>query len=163
MKVLSPWPNTGRSAIIFTAAFHMCHRSTVPIFDEDNTVLYTNFPIAATNDPNARLHLLDVELVEAAIGQRAAELGDELLGVLDVAGAVRSSLERTDLPLHDSFYICASENWTGQESRPLAVRFFPETTQVADSFAGSASFISSGKAKELIGFAPRYSWRDLPF
>ena len=83
--------------------------------------------------------------------------------VLDVAGAVRSSLERKDLPLHDSFYICASENWTGQESRPLAVRFFPETTQVADSFAGSASFISSGKAKELIGFAPRYSWRDLPF
>jgi len=34
------------------------HRAIV--VDEDNSVLYTNFPVAATNDPNTRLHLLDV-------------------------------------------------------------------------------------------------------
>ena len=82
--------------------------------------------------------------------------------VLDVAAAVRNCLERADLPLHDSFFICASENWTGQESRSLAAKFFPETTQIDDGFAGSASFISSKKAKKGIGFEPKYSWRDLP-
>ncbi|MFH1726335.1 MAG: hypothetical protein ABII00_17125 [Elusimicrobiota bacterium] len=34
------------------------HRAIV--VDEDNTVLYTNFPLAQAADPNARLHLLDV-------------------------------------------------------------------------------------------------------
>jgi HAMP domain-containing protein len=34
------------------------HRAIV--VDEDNTVLYTNFPVAATADPNQRMHLLDV-------------------------------------------------------------------------------------------------------
>lgn len=34
------------------------HRAIV--VDEDNTVLYTNFPLARQADPNARLHLLDV-------------------------------------------------------------------------------------------------------
>ena len=82
--------------------------------------------------------------------------------VVDVAGAVRTCVERNDLPLHDSFFICASENWTGRESRLLAAEFFPETTQIAEHFAGCASFISSTKAKEIIGFEPKYSWRDLP-
>lgn len=82
--------------------------------------------------------------------------------VFDVAGAVRACVERSDLPLHDSFFICAPENWTGKESRELANRFFPETTQIADDFTGSDSFISTKKAKELIGFEPKYSWKDLP-
>ena len=34
------------------------HRAIV--VDEDNTVLYTNFPVPQAADPNARLHLLDV-------------------------------------------------------------------------------------------------------
>ncbi|HAH06522.1 MAG TPA: hypothetical protein DCM05_08350 [Elusimicrobia bacterium] len=43
---------------ILTTIVAKTHRAIV--VDEDNSVLYTNFPIAATNDPNARLHLLDV-------------------------------------------------------------------------------------------------------
>jgi len=82
--------------------------------------------------------------------------------VFDVAAAVRTCLERKDLPLHDSLFICARENWTDQESRRLANQFYPETTQLAEDFTGSASFISTKKAKNLIGFEPKYSWRDLP-
>jgi len=82
--------------------------------------------------------------------------------VLDVAGAVRTCVERSDLPLHDSFFICARENWTGKESRQLANQFFPETTEIREEFTGSSSFISTRKAKALIGFEPKYSWRDLP-
>lgn len=43
---------------ILTTIVAKTHRAIV--VDEDNSVLYTNFPVAATNDPNARLHLLDV-------------------------------------------------------------------------------------------------------
>ncbi|MFA6030646.1 MAG: hypothetical protein WC969_12385 [Elusimicrobiota bacterium] len=43
---------------ILTTIVAKAHRAIV--VDEDNTVLYTNFPVAATSDPNARLHLLDV-------------------------------------------------------------------------------------------------------
>ncbi len=82
--------------------------------------------------------------------------------VFDVAGLVRTCVERDDLPLHDSFFICAAENWTGRESRSLVAEFYPETTQMTDDFTGCASFISSRKAKAIIGFEPKYSWRDLP-
>jgi UDP-glucose 4-epimerase len=82
--------------------------------------------------------------------------------VLDVAGAVRKCVEHNDLPLHESFFICASENWTDHQSRSLAAQFFPETTQIAEDFRGAASFISSMKARKLIGFEPKYTWRDLP-
>ncbi|MBI5244298.1 MAG: hypothetical protein HY922_11580 [Elusimicrobia bacterium] len=43
---------------ILTTIVAKTHRAIV--VDEDNSVLYTNFPVAATSDPNARLHLLDV-------------------------------------------------------------------------------------------------------
>ncbi|MEK7656264.1 MAG: hypothetical protein AAB412_00765 [Elusimicrobiota bacterium] len=43
---------------ILTAVVSKAHRAIV--VDEDNTVLYTNFPVAASTDPNARMHLLDV-------------------------------------------------------------------------------------------------------
>jgi nucleoside-diphosphate-sugar epimerase len=82
--------------------------------------------------------------------------------VRDVAGAVRTCIERSDLPPHDSFFIAARGNWTGRESRQLANQFFPETTQIREEFTGSCSFISTKKAETLIGFEPKYTWMDLP-
>jgi HAMP domain-containing protein len=43
---------------ILTTIVTKAHRAIV--VDEDNTVLYTNFPVTSSVDPNARLHLLDV-------------------------------------------------------------------------------------------------------
>jgi len=43
---------------ILTAIVSKDHRAIV--VDEDNSVLYTNFPIAQKTDPNTRLHLLDI-------------------------------------------------------------------------------------------------------
>jgi UDP-glucose 4-epimerase len=81
--------------------------------------------------------------------------------VFDVAKAVRQCVESPNLPLHDSYFICASETWVDVESRALVAQYFPETREIADSFAGTTSLISCGKAKKAFGFSPLYSWRDI--
>jgi UDP-glucose 4-epimerase len=81
--------------------------------------------------------------------------------VFDVAKAVRQCVEFPDLPIHSSYFICASETWIDVESRELVARYFPETDQIAESFAGTASLISCEKAKIAFGFSAHYSWRDI--
>ncbi|HAL55428.1 MAG TPA: hypothetical protein DCP63_02830 [Bacteroidetes bacterium] len=81
--------------------------------------------------------------------------------VSDVARAVRACLESRVIPQHETFFISADDNWTGVESRELLAEFFPETSLIANDFAGMCSLLSSAKAKKVIDFSPRYSWRDL--
>ena len=81
--------------------------------------------------------------------------------VFDVAKAVRQCMESPDLPVHDSYFICAPETWVDVESRELVTRYFPETDQISESFAGRASLISCEKAKRAFGFSAHYSWRDI--
>jgi nucleoside-diphosphate-sugar epimerase len=81
--------------------------------------------------------------------------------VADVALAVRQVIESGSLPLHDCYFICARDTWTLVESRKLLDEYFPETKRIAPDFSGTASFISSEKARRAFGFSPRYSWRDI--
>lgn len=81
--------------------------------------------------------------------------------VFDVAKAIRLCIESKNLPLHDAYFICAGENWTGQESRTLLTEFYPETKNIASDFQGRDSFLSIKKARWAFGFEPQYSWRDL--
>lgn len=81
--------------------------------------------------------------------------------VEDVAQAIRLSLTATLAKTHDSFFISADENWTGRESRSLAGQFFSETLSVKPEFVGAASFISSNKAKTVLGFRPSHSSSDV--
>jgi nucleoside-diphosphate-sugar epimerase len=81
--------------------------------------------------------------------------------VFDVAKAVRQCVEFPELPLHTSYFICASETWVDVDSRELVAQYFPETDQISESFSGTASLISCEKAKLAFGFAAHYSWRDL--
>jgi len=81
--------------------------------------------------------------------------------VFDVAKAVRQCVESPDLPVHDSYFICAPETWVDVESRELVARYFPETKQISESFAGTESLISCEKAKNAFSFSALYSWRDI--
>lgn len=80
--------------------------------------------------------------------------------VRDVAEAVLLALGADQLPPHDVFFICADENWTGHDSRKLAATYFPETKEFRNGFKKQASFISSAKAKRLLGFHPKHTWRE---
>lgn len=81
--------------------------------------------------------------------------------VCDVARAISLSLTAKFERIHESFFICARHNWTGVDSKTLARKFFPETTEFRPEFIGSASFISTKKAKALIDFDPNYTVSDI--
>jgi nucleoside-diphosphate-sugar epimerase len=81
--------------------------------------------------------------------------------VFDVAKAVRQCVESSDLPVHDSYFICAPETWVDVDSRELVARYFQETDQISESFTGTESLISCEKAKRAFGFSALYSWRDI--
>jgi len=81
--------------------------------------------------------------------------------VSDVARAVRLCVEKTDLPSHDAYFICAPHNWTGVESRALAVQFYPETKRISEQWSGDASFISTAKAERAFGFEAAHGWKEI--
>ncbi|HLF19411.1 MAG TPA: NAD(P)-dependent oxidoreductase, partial [Bacteroidota bacterium] len=81
--------------------------------------------------------------------------------VQDVVQAVRLAVEATHLSFHDSFYICADDNWTGRDSRELLKEFYPETTKVDPHFSGTSSLISNVKAKEVLKCSPKFTVKEI--
>ncbi len=82
------------------------------------------------------------------------------IDVRDVAQAIQLTLEAGNLPVHDVYFICAAENWAGEESRALLQRFYPETTMIAEHFQGTQSLLSTAKARQAFGFIPRYGAKE---
>jgi UDP-glucose 4-epimerase len=81
--------------------------------------------------------------------------------VLDIAQIIQRACE-IELPqLHDSYFICAEENWTGHDSRELLDKFYPEVNDIRKNFSSRMSLISSAKANRELGFKPQYSVQDL--
>jgi UDP-glucose 4-epimerase len=81
--------------------------------------------------------------------------------VLDLASAILLALEAKDLNSHEVFFVTAQENWIGSESRALLKLHYPTVTEVADSFGGCDSLISSAKARAKLGYVPKHNWREL--
>jgi UDP-glucose 4-epimerase len=81
--------------------------------------------------------------------------------VYDVAAAHRLAIEHTPDYLHEIFFITAKENWTGKNSKELIAQFYPDVKIFADNFSGASAIISHEKAKQLLGYEPKFSVRDL--
>ena len=83
--------------------------------------------------------------------------------VADVAEAVASALVREFAPgSSHTCFLSARENWTGQDWRELARRYYPGTRILEPERAGPYSLLSHQQASTLLGFQPRYSLHDLP-
>lgn len=81
--------------------------------------------------------------------------------VFDLAKAVELSLQMKAEGKYSVYFVCADENWTQEESRSLARRFFPETSRIAETLTGRASLISNARARAELGFAPSFTVLDL--
>ncbi len=81
--------------------------------------------------------------------------------VFDVAQAVSLALEKTLPSDYEIFFITAEENWAAVDSRSLLSRYYPTVKTIAEDFSGPASLISCKKAKEMLQYSPRFSWRDI--
>lgn len=78
----------------------------------------------------------------------------------DLAQGVRLALENETI-VHDRFFIAADDALAREPLRDLFPRFYPGTEKIAAGLDGTQSSITSAKAKRLLGYQPRYRWRDL--
>ena len=81
--------------------------------------------------------------------------------VEDFSVAVLAAIESEQGRPIEDFFITAEENWTGKESRELLREFYPSVKKIADDFGGKQSVISSAKARAVLGYVPKHTWREL--
>lgn len=60
---------------------------------------------------------------------------------------------------HERLIIAAADTITSTPSAELAAGHFPDTP-VRGDLAGNTSLLSSARARDIIGYHPRYGWRD---
>jgi nucleoside-diphosphate-sugar epimerase len=76
-----------------------------------------------------------------------------------VAQSVRLSLE-SDLPGAEAFIIAAADTVMRRPSRELMAEVFPGVP-VRDGVAEHGTLLGIDKAREMLGYAPEFSWREL--
>jgi len=81
------------------------------------------------------------------------------LHVADAAAIARCCLE-ADFDGHEAFWAVASDTNAAVPSAELADEFYPDAERRSE-LAGTESLVSIEKARELLGWEPERSWRDL--
>lgn len=80
------------------------------------------------------------------------------IDVRDLAAAFRLAIERP-LEGHVVLYVMADDSSLGEPLSAVLPRFLPETAEMARPFTGSRPSVSNARAKEVLGWQPRRSWR----
>jgi nucleoside-diphosphate-sugar epimerase len=78
--------------------------------------------------------------------------------VRDVAEACRLGLE-ADVTGSNNVIIAAADTVMNRPSRELLAEVFPDIP-VTGEFAEYGSLLAIGRARQLLGYEPRHSWRD---
>ncbi len=76
-----------------------------------------------------------------------------------VAESVRCALE-ADIAGADNFVIAAADTVMRRPSRELMAEVYPDVP-LADSVQGNDTLLDIAKARRVLGYDPRFSWRDL--
>lgn len=77
----------------------------------------------------------------------------------DFAQAVRLAVENQTI-VHERFFVTADDALADEPLCELFPRLYPGSEGVAAGLAGTESPVSSAKAKALLGYRPRFRWRD---
>lgn len=81
--------------------------------------------------------------------------------VRDVAQAFRLTVEVKGLRKHEVFCVCAEDNVTKINSVELVKRYWSERIPFRKEIKGRAALMDYSKAKAILGYRPRYTWRDI--
>jgi UDP-glucose 4-epimerase len=76
-----------------------------------------------------------------------------------VANSVERALE-ADIDGTDNFIIAAADTVMRRPSRELMAEVYPGVP-LADSVSGNDTLLDIRRAREVLGYDPRFSWRDL--
>ena len=79
--------------------------------------------------------------------------------VRDLAQGFRLALENETLD-NETFFLTADDALARQPLAELLPRYFPGTEEMASGLTGTSPAVTSAKAKRLLGYQPRYTWRD---
>jgi nucleoside-diphosphate-sugar epimerase len=79
--------------------------------------------------------------------------------VRDMAQGFRLAVEDETLG-NETFFITADDALAREPLASLLPRHFPGLDEMAKGLTGSSPAVVSSKAKRLLGYQPRYSWRD---
>lgn len=84
-----------------------------------------------------------------------------LWGYVDARDAGEACRLAIEAPLsgHEKMIIAAADNVTAFPSAELVERHYPDVT-LREPLEGHVSLLSSARAERLIGYRPRYGWRD---
>jgi len=87
-----------------------------------------------------------------------------LWAVTDIRDAVQAFLLALESPeiMHDVFHINADDTCSKTQTQLLVEQYYPEVPQ-KEALADYASLVSHAKATRLLGYQPRYTWRDSEF
>jgi nucleoside-diphosphate-sugar epimerase len=77
----------------------------------------------------------------------------------DAGEACRLAVE-ADFTGHETMIIAAADTLVPEPSKSLMARIFPDTP-IRGDLAGNVSLLSSEKARRVIGYQPRHSWREM--
>ena len=87
-----------------------------------------------------------------------------LWAVTDVRDAVHAfglAIENTDIT-HEVFHVNAADTCSMTQTPILLERYFPQVP-LTEPLKGHATLVSHAKATRLLGYHPRYTWRDSDF
>ena len=79
--------------------------------------------------------------------------------VYDLADAIVLATQ-SDLPGHEVFYIASPDNVGGRNLAELVQRYYGQQIELRPVARPDASGISCEKARRLLGWTPKRSWRD---
>jgi len=77
----------------------------------------------------------------------------------DVAQACDLYLQSDGFPEFEAFYL-STDTALAEETAEAVKRLYPDIAHLADGLSGHEGIISIKKAQELLGYQPRYSWRE---
>lgn len=80
--------------------------------------------------------------------------------VRDAAQAFRLAAE-TDLPGYHVFFAGAPDALAREPLAVLLPRYYPGTEKLAAGLTGTLPAISNARAEKILGYRPRFSWREL--
>ncbi len=92
--------------------------------------------------------------------ETAADLLWGYVDARDVAAACRAALE-AELEGHEVFVLSAPDVCVDSPTKELVRKFYPHVKDIRASLEGNVSLYTSAKAKRLLGWEPKYTWRAI--
>jgi nucleoside-diphosphate-sugar epimerase len=138
------------------------NEETMAAFSRAYDIQCVAFRLMGVNYPHAQTHQFGVT-PEAKPGHVGGPIGTtyQYVDARDVAQACRLALESEKLGGFEAFYL-STDTTLAEETRPVVERLYPDLKAMAANLKGHEGMISIKKAQELLGYQPKWSWRNQP-